>query len=125
MINDEYLIEHGYRQYKPTKFDHSDVIARFQKRFDDKFGKKYFIDVLKWSNYYVPDERRDNWWKPYIYEYEIQVNFGKEENYLNLKFFSSWKLEDVEKFMEDFFEKMKLNYYESWDGDRRVRPDEH
>lgn len=125
MMNDEYLIKHGYRQYEPTKFDHSDVVARFQKRFDDNFGKKYFIDVLKWSNYYVPDERRDNWWKPYTYEYEVQVNFGKEENYLNLKFFYGWSLEDVEKFMEDFFEKMKLNYYESWDGDRRIRPNEH
>ena len=30
--------------------------------------------------------------------------------------------EQVEKFMEDFFDKMNLNYYESWDGERAVRP---
>ena len=31
-------------------------------------------------------------------------------------------LEDVEKFMEDFFVKMKPNYYENWDGERGIRP---
>ena len=46
------------------------------------------------------------------------------EKALNLEFFSDWTLEEVEKFMEDMFEKMKLNYYESWSGNRRVRPDE-
>lgn len=123
-MNDEYLIERGYTEYKPTRFDNESVAARFQKRFDDDFGKKYFIDVLKWSHDYVPKYRRDKWWKPYTYHYETQVTFGEEENALNFEFFSSWTLEEVEKFMEDFFEKMKPNYYESWVGYRRVRPDE-
>ena len=46
-MTDEYLLERGYKQYKPTQFDNESVVARFQKRFDDDFGKKYFIDVLK------------------------------------------------------------------------------
>ena len=54
--------------------------------------------------------------KARVNEYEVQVSFGKEENSLNLEFFSGWSLEDVEKFMEDFFRKMKLNYYESSQG---------
>lgn len=123
-MTDEYLIERGYKEYKPTQFDNESVVARFQKRFDDDFGKKYFIDVLKWSHDYVPKYRRDKWWKPYTYCYETQLTFGEEENALNFEFFSSWALEDVEKFMENFFEKMKPNYYESWLGYRRVRPDE-
>jgi hypothetical protein len=31
-------------------------------------------------------------------------------------------LEEVEKYMEEMFEKMKVNYYESWSGERRTRP---
>ena len=41
---------------------------------------------------------------------------------LNLEFFSDWTLEEVEKYMEDLFDKMKPNYYESWDEERGVRP---
>lgn len=118
---DERLLERGYKQYKPTPFDNESIVARFQKRFDDDFGKKYFIDVLKWSQEYVPVDRRDKWWKPFVYEYDVQVSVGENENPINLEFFSSWTIEDVEEFMENFFEKMQPNYYESWDGDRRVR----
>ena len=121
-MTDEYLLERGYKQYKPTQFDNESVVARFQKRFDDDFGKKYFIDVLKWSHDYVPVNKRDKWWKPFTYCYETQVSMFKEEKSLNLEFFSDWTLEEVEKYMEEMFEKMKLNYYESWSGERRTRP---
>ena len=124
IMTDEYLLERGYAQYKPTQFDNESVVARFQKRFDDDFGKKYFIDVLKWSHDYVPVSRRDKWWKPFTYHYETQVSMFEGEKALNLEFFSDWTLEEVEKFMEDMFEKMKLNNYESWSGNRRVKPDE-
>ena len=122
-MDDKYLLDKGYKQYAPTPFDNSSVVARFQKRFDDAFGKKYFIDVVKWSHDYVPKEHRDKWWKPFTYCYEVQVSIG-DDNTINLEFFSSWNLEDVEQFMEEFFDKMKPNYYESWDEDRRVRPDD-
>lgn len=118
---DEKLIERGYKQYNPTPFDNQSVVARFQKRFDDDFGKKYFIDVLKWSQDYVPLNRRDKWWKPFVYEYEVQISVGENQNAINLEFFSHWTIEEVEEFMEEFFDKMQPNYYESWDGYRRVR----
>lgn len=121
-MTDEKLLERGYKQYSPTPFDNNSIVARFQKRFDDDFGKKYFIDALKWSQEYVPLDRRDKWWKPFVYEYEVQITIGENENSINLGFFSSWTIEEVEEFMEDFFKKMQPNYYESWDGDRRVRP---
>lgn len=120
-MTNEYLIERGYKQYAPTPFDNEYVITRFQKRFDDEFGKKYFIDVVKWSHDYVPKERRDDWWKPFTYCYETQISLFDEEKHINLEFFSDWTVEEVEKFMKDMFEKMKLNYYETWDGNRRVR----
>ena len=72
----------------------------------------------------MPVSRRDKWWNPFTYHYETQVTMFEGEKALNLEFFSDWTLEEVEKFMEDMFEKMKLNYYESWSGNRRVRPDE-
>ena len=118
---DEKLLERGYKQYNPTLFDNESVVARFQKRFDDDFGKKYFIDVLKYSLEYVPLNRRDKWWEPFVYEYTAQVSFGDNQNAMNLEFFSHWSIEEVEEYMEQFFEKMKPNSDESWDGDRGVR----
>ena len=109
------------KKYEPTCFDNESVVARFQKRFDDDFGKKYFIDVLKWSHDYVPIDRRDKWWKPFTYHYETQVTMFEESKALNLEFFSDWTLEEVEKYMEDLFDKMNLNYYETWNGERGIR----
>ena len=122
-MTDEYLLEKGYRKYPSTPLDDEYIVARFQKRFDDDFGKKYFIDVLRWSHDYVPTFYRENNWEPYSYEYEIHFSMYEEEKSLNLKFFNSWTLEEVEIFAEDFFNKMKPNYYESWEGDRRIRPE--
>ena len=123
-MTDKYLIERGYKQYEPLRGLDSDyVVARFQKRFDDEFGKKYFIDVIKWSHNYVPEYRRDKWWKPFSYEYEAQFTMFESENAMDLHFHSSWSLEEVENFVENFFEKTKPNYYEDWNGKRRVRPE--
>lgn len=121
-MTDEYILEKGYQQYNPTLYDNEHIVTRFQKRFDDIYGKKYFINILKWSNDFVPVERRDEDWQPYGYEYEVQVSMYKEENPINLHFFSNWDLDKVENFMADFFEKMRVNYYELWDGQRRIRP---
>ena len=112
---DKHLIEKGYKQYEPTQFDERGfVVARFQKRFDDENGKKYFIDVVKHSWDFVQPSRRDKWWKEFTYEYEVQVTFGENKNSLNLNFFSSWTIEEVEEYMEKFFDVMGVNYYEKW-----------
>ena len=122
-MTDEYILEKGYKQYNPTHYDNEHIIARFQKRFDDEYGKKYFINVLKWSNGFVPIAHRDEYWKPYAYEYEVQVTMYEEDNTMNLHFYTHWTLDRVEEFMAEFFEKMCPNYYELWDERRRVRPD--
>lgn len=122
-MTDEYLLERGYKQYKPTPILDSDlIVAKFQKRFDDDFGKKYFIDVIKWSHEFVPECRRDKWWKPFTYSYEVYTTMFEEEMPMKTEFYSNWTLEKVEEFVEDLFNKMKLNYYESWDEERGVRP---
>lgn len=112
-MTNEFLIEKGYYRYDPTPFDVDAVVDRFQKRFDDDLGKKYFINVVRYSNDYIPEDRRGEWWTPFSYEYEVQVE--KEEKPINLHFFANWTLEDVEAFINDFFEKMHLDYYERWD----------
>ena len=116
MMTDEYLLNKGYKQYPPTPvLDNDSIVAKFQKRFDDDFGKKYFIDVEKWSHDYIPEWRRDKWWTPFGYVYKTYVTMHEEEKPIYLEFGTSWTLEEVENFVEDFFNKMKPNYYESWD----------
>lgn len=114
-MNDEYLLSKGYTEYQPTRFDNESIVARFQKRFDDDIGKKYFINVIKWSNEYIPVTSRGEWWTPFIYEYEAQVTMDGKEDALDLNFHSSWTLEMVEDFMIKFFDRMHPNYYEKWD----------
>lgn len=123
-MTDEYILKKGYKQYKSTSYDNEYIVAMFQKRFDDEYGKKYFINVLKWSNDFMPVERRDVCWQPYSYEYKVQVSIYEEQNPINLHFFSNWTLDRVEEFMADFFKKMCINHYELWDGQRGVRPNE-
>lgn len=122
IMNDEYVLERGYKKYDPTGFDNDSVVLRFQKRFDDKYGKKYFIDILKWSYDFIPVNHRDEYWKPFGYTFEIYTTMFDEEKCLNMEFYSNWTLEEIEQFAEDFFEKMKPNYYETWDGKRYARP---
>lgn len=123
-MDDKYLLERGYKEYLPNPvLDNESIVKKFQKRFDDDFGKKYFIDVAKWSHDYVPVSRRDKWWTPFSYAYHLYVSmFEEEEKPIYLEFGTSWTLEEVEKFAEDFFNKMEPNYYESWDERRAVRP---
>lgn len=116
-MTNEYLAEKGYCKYQPTALDNEHIVGRFQKRFDDDIGKKYFIDVIRWSNEYIPESRRGNWWTPYTHEYEVQVTM-LDEKPINFHFFCHWTLEEVEKYMEEFFEKMKPNYYETWCDNR-------
>lgn len=121
-MTDDFLLERGYKKYGRSIYDNDYVVTRFQKRFDDDFGKKYFINIIKISNNFVPEHlRRKEGWEPYTYSYEVQVTQSASENALNLEFYPDWKLEDVEEFMESMFEKMKLNYYESWEAERRIR----
>ena len=121
---DKFLIDRGYKQYPPSALDSDIVVALFQKRFDDEHGKKYFINVKKNDMSFVPESHRGEYWKPFNYDFKVQVTFGEDERSVNLEMFSDWTVEDVEKFMESFFEKMKPNYYELFDTEeRRVRPD--
>lgn len=115
-MTDEYLLERGYKKYLPTPvLDNESIVKKFQKRFDNDFGKKYFIDVAKWSHDFVPVSRRDKWWEPFSYVYHLYFTMFKEEKPIWIELGSSQTLEEVEKFAENLFNRMNLNYYEIWE----------
>lgn len=122
MITEEYIKSKGYTRYNPTDFDKDIVLARYQKCFRDDKGKKYFINALKIDMRFIPEDRRDEYWKPYHFEYDLQVSVDDDEKPINLQFFSNWTLDKVEEFVEDFFVKMNINYYEI-DDIRHTLPD--
>lgn len=114
MVTDEILLERGYKQYNLIQlFDSDSAVARFQKRFDDKNGKKYFIDAVKYSHYYIPQDRRGDWWKPFDYEFKVQLTIN--EKAINFEFFSDWEIDEVEEYVEKIWQQMGHNYYERWD----------
>lgn len=117
-INDltEYFISKGYHKYNPTPFDSDHTVSRFQKRFDDDQGKRYFIDCVQYDNSYMPQHYKDGeWYTKYTYEYEIQMYQRDTHNPINLSFFSGWELEQVEEFMEMQWKIGLYDYYERWD----------
>lgn len=123
MINDQYLIDRGYVEYPPSAIDSNIVVAMFQKRFDDQYGKKYFINVKKNSQDFIPLNQRGSWWKPFSYTYEVQISMGENDKTIDMEFFSNWTIDEVEQFMEKLFATMQPNYYELWETEERhVRP---
>ena len=122
-MTEEYIISKGYYKGKPSQFDDKAVICRYQKRFDDEIGKKYFIDILKYDLSRVPEKMQTELKEIDAYEFEMQVTIGEGNKVINMRYFCDWTLDDVEKFAEDFFDKMKINYYEIGD-ERHVRPAE-
>ena len=108
----EELEEKGYRKYSPTSFDNESVVARYQKRFDDDKGKKYFIDVVEWKPFIQPYTRED--FGP-AFEFELQMYGKGTHNAINMTFHSSWELADVEAFVERQFATGEYDYYELWD----------
>lgn len=116
MSIEEQLIEKGYKHFKPGPLDHEGITDMYQKRFDDKVGKKYFITIHKWRA----------WTHPYTGEvyrptYEFNVQFSYCGKPINMTAFSGWELEEAEQKYEEIWQKCNFDYYEIFDGeDRRV-----
>ncbi len=120
-MTEEYILSKGYHKYPPTEFDSDMVVCKYQKRFYDKIGTRYFIDILKKDVSWFPKEKHPKKWKDYTFDYETQITFGSKQGTIDFTFFSNWTLEAVEQFLADLFDKMKMNYYEI-DDERHVRP---
>ena len=105
------LTEHGYKKWIPNSridtFDYS-----YQKRFDDDFGKKYFIDFQFYD------------YMKYYHDHGISVKAsvtfnndneepGKLDKPVWLDFdFNS--IEQAEAFVEVMWKSSSSQYYERW-----------
>ena len=113
---DQYFIDRGYKKYPKSIVDTESVVYNFQKRFDDKTGKKYFIDIHRYTNEWMPErEKKQPWYKPFDYTYSCQLYKKGSHAAVNLEFFSSWTIEEVEEFVESLSQSGELDYYEEWD----------
>lgn len=117
MLCDDYFLNRGYQKYERTQFQKPDdmYMYNFQKRFDDKNSKKYFINVHKISNEWMPGrEKNKEWYKPFYYEYSCQLYKKDTHAAVNMEFFSDWTIGQVEDFVERLFRNEELDYYERW-----------
>lgn len=101
------IIKKGFHEYKPTEFDRY-AITCFQKRYDDEYGKKYFIDGkvydFTWTDS-IPER--------YHIGYSCQLYQSTTHNAFNIEFVD-WTVEQVEDFVENLFSKGIIEYYEEY-----------
>lgn len=93
-INIQELLDKGYKEFSPTKFDTAN--RRFQKRFMSENGDTlYFINV---DMYYS--------WGTIPENFEVGVQLYQKGTHepVNLKFFCSWTLDDVEDWVQKIYE---------------------
>lgn len=112
---DDYFLDHGYKKYNKTPFQSDMILYNFQKRFDDDVGKKYFIDVHKATNEWMRElDKQQSWYTPYSYTYSCQLYRKDTHAAVDMEFFSSWTIDQVEEFVENLFQSGRLDYYEKW-----------
>lgn len=115
-LTDQYFINRGYKKYDKTQFDSNMILYNFQKRFDDNKGKKYFIEIHKYTNEWMRDfDKQQEWYKPYTHTFSCQLYKKDTHAPVNMEFFSDWTIEQVEEFVERLFQNGELDYYEEWD----------
>lgn len=55
---------------------------------EDKIGKKYFIDVHKTTNEWIPEnQKQEEWYKPFQYTYSCQLDKKNTHAAVNMEFF--------------------------------------
>ena len=93
-INIQELLDKGYKEFPPTRFDTADRC--FQKRFRAVNGDTlYFINV---NMYYSWGTTPEN------FEVETQLYQEGTHEPVNLKFFCDWTLADVEEYIQRIYE---------------------
>lgn len=86
-MNENELLEKGYKIYPPTVIDSPNMQRLFQKRVKDCNGDTlYFIDIKEYGG----TETR--------YEYEIYLYQNRTHKPLKLLFYNGWSLDDVEMY---------------------------
>ena len=105
-MTDKDFINAGYTEWEPSPLNGECNTAMFQKRFDDDYGKKYFITVDKWDfSRYEPDRKPS-------YEFHSQVYEKNTHEAMNITFLEGWTIDRVEKWMNDHWNTDEYDYYE-------------
>lgn len=94
------LLEKGYKECSPNSEFEVGVNRVFQKRFDDSFGKRYFITVRTFKPWTHPYTHEEFISEP---EFDIQLYSSEGHKPLNLKFFSGWSIDEVENYVLKIF----------------------
>ena len=105
----ESILEKGYKEYRPGPFDSSGIIMKYQKRFRDEKGTKYFIDIHEYDGFYHPTTGD---YFPGNYEYFVQMYSVEKHEPINMLFFAGWDIESVEEKVEAMFDTGLFDYYE-------------
>lgn len=109
-------LDAGYKRY--NNWDSSGAEFLLQKRFDDEYGKKYFINirVFNWKEFKV--NNRNPHLPDYSFAPDIQFQFeGGERPTMNVELILSndHTIETVEKEFENLWILMGKPYYEVWE----------
>ena len=105
----EDLIRKGYRPYNPIQFDPPGIVKRYQKRFRDDKGTKYFIDAKEWEPMIHPRTGEVIFSG---FEYETQLYRADTHDAVDIEFHNSWTIDLVEEHLEKMFETGLFDYYE-------------
>ena len=117
------LIDNGYVIFKSCL---NNSIRGFQKRFDDKIGKKYFITIWHWNHgKQHPEWRNAPNMDSYEFDMQFKVGKGNKNLIVNLHVYGKnlpdkygqeiMSLKETEEFIEKTWKDMNANYYETWD----------
>jgi len=115
------MVDNGYNIFKSS---FKTAIRGFQKKIKDDKGIKYFITI--WHYNHAEQLQRDDILQGDSYTADSQFRFNKtiKDATCNIEYWGEvlpneyWEvitLKDIEDFFEDFFNKMKPDYYELWD----------
>lgn len=109
----EEVLERGYKEYPPATVIYPHSTRMFQKRFRDEQGRtKYFIDVNMYPEFI--HGYNGEVFGP-TFEMALQMYRKGTHDPINILFFSSWELEDVEQFVEKMFSSGDFDYYDEED----------
>lgn len=115
-MTDQDLLDRGFKEYPPTyPIDYDGIETKFQKRYDDEVGKRYFIIVNKWKPFF--DSRTGKTWgSNYEYEVYFQKDDGKGgSKAINILLYSGWDVDEAEEYVWKLFETGLFDYYEKWE----------
>ena len=108
LITKENLLKSGYEVYKNNlKKINECYVESYEKRFDDKIGKKYFIHYDCYDNRHLSKHITK-------IDFQVEAQFNTNKETFNITYFASnsTTIEDIEQFFEKMFTKMNCKHYE-------------